>query len=98
MFTRWSHFRGLGSKSVFGRSAQKTKPIQKLTAAWLQKEMRNVETWARSNYSNEAELRELMTAPPMKAEQHAAITRKRIECRRMLEDAKEQRMASSELF
>lgn len=71
---------------------------EKPTAVLRHKEMQNVETWARSNYSNEAELRELMTAPPMKPEQHAAITRKRIECRRMLEDAKEQRKASSELF
>lgn len=42
-----------------------------------------------NNYTNMAQLKELMTAPPMTAEQHAAITRKRIKDRRMVEEARE---------
>ena len=38
---------------------------------------------------NMALLKDLMTVPPMTAEQHAAIMRKRIEQRRMLEEAKD---------
>jgi hypothetical protein len=38
---------------------------------------------------NMALLKDLMTAPPMTAEQHAAIMRKRIEQRRMVEEAKD---------
>jgi hypothetical protein len=45
----------------------------------------------KNNYSNTAQLKELMTAPPMTAEQHAAINRKRIKDRRMIEEAKEQK-------
>ena len=44
-----------------------------------------------NNYTNMAQLKELMTAPPMTAEQHAAITRKRIKDRRMVEEARELR-------
>lgn len=47
----------------------------------------------KSNYSNTAQLKELMTAPPMTAEQHAAIMRKRISHRRMVEEAKEMKQA-----
>ena len=36
----------------------------------------------KSNYSNIAQLKDLMTAPPMTAEQHAAVMRKRINKRR----------------
>jgi hypothetical protein len=43
----------------------------------------------RSNYSNTAQLKELMTAPPMTAAKHAELMRKRIAQRRMIEDAKE---------
>ena len=50
-----------------------------------------MDTHTKSNYTNMAELKELMTAPPMTAEQHAAITRKRIKDRRMLEEAKERK-------
>jgi hypothetical protein len=39
-----------------------------------------------------------MTAPPMTAEQHAAITRKRIKDRRMLEEAKERKHDDDNLF
>jgi len=56
-----------------------------------------LDTHTKSNYTNMAELKELMTAPPMTAEQHAAITRKRIRDRRMLEEAKE-RKNDDELF
>jgi ketol-acid reductoisomerase len=47
----------------------------------------------KSNYSNTAQLKDLMTVPPMTAEQHAEVMRKRIQSRRMLEEAKELRKA-----
>ena len=43
----------------------------------------------KNNYSQTALLKELMTVPPMTAEQHANVMRKRIKLRRMVEDAKE---------
>ena len=46
-----------------------------------------MDRFSRNNYSNSAHLKELMTAPPMTAEQHAAINRKRNELRRMIEEA-----------
>ncbi|MET0962092.1 MAG: hypothetical protein ABWY05_04635 [Noviherbaspirillum sp.] len=49
-------------------------------------------------YNNGARLKELMTASPMTAAQHAAINRKRIRDRRMLEDARERRSSANELF
>jgi hypothetical protein len=49
-------------------------------------------------YNNSARLKELMTASPMTAAQHAAINRKRIHDRRMLEDARERRSNANELF
>jgi hypothetical protein len=45
-----------------------------------------------------AQLKELMTAPPMSAERHAAIIRKRIKDRRMIEEAKELKSDNAELF
>lgn len=57
-----------------------------------------MDTHNKSNYANMARLKELMTAPPMTAEQHAAITRKRIQDRRMLEEAKERKTDDSSLF
>jgi len=42
-----------------------------------------LDRFIRNNYASTAQLKELMTAPPMTAEQHAAINRKRIEQRRM---------------
>ena len=39
----------------------------------------------KSNYSNVAQLKELMTAPPMTAAQHAEVMRKRIAHRRMVD-------------
>ncbi len=49
-------------------------------------------------YNNIARLKELMTASPMTAAQHAEINRKRIRDRRMLEDARERRSSANELF
>lgn len=50
----------------------------------------------KSNYSNIALLKDLMTVPPMTAERHAEVMRKRIAQRRMVEEAKELRQASAE--
>ena len=49
----------------------------------------------KSNYSNTAQLKELMTVPPMTAAQHAEVMRKRIQHRRMVEEAKELKKADS---
>jgi hypothetical protein len=57
----------------------------------LQKQLKDI-------YNNGARLKELMTARPMTAAQHAAINRKRIRDRRMLEDAREKRSSSKDLF
>jgi hypothetical protein len=48
----------------------------------------------RNNYSNVAQLKDLMTAPPMTAARHAELMRKRIAQRRMLEEARELKRAS----
>jgi len=47
----------------------------------------------KSNYMNTAQLKELMTAPPMTAARHAEVLRKRIAQRRMLEEARELKKA-----
>jgi len=52
----------------------------------------------KNNYSNIAQLKDLMTIPPMSAEQHAAVMRKRIEHRRKIEEAKELKLASGNGF
>ena len=52
----------------------------------------------KNNYSNTALLKELMTAPPMTAEQHAIIIRKRIKDRRMIEEAREKKTEDSNEF
>jgi hypothetical protein len=52
----------------------------------------------KNNYSNTALLKELMTAPPMTAEQHAIIIRKRIKDRRMIEEAREKKTEESNEF
>lgn len=57
-----------------------------------------MDTHTKSNYTNMAQLKELMTAPPMTAEQHAAIIRKRIKDRRMIEEAKERKSDNNNLF
>jgi len=49
----------------------------------------------KSNYSNAAQLKDLMTAPPMTAARHAEVMRKRIEQRRMVEEARELKKAQS---
>ena len=51
-----------------------------------------------NNYSNPAQLKDLMTAPPMTAAQHAEIMRKRNEQRRKIEDAREQRQAEKDMY
>jgi hypothetical protein len=43
----------------------------------------------KSNYSNTAQLKELMTAPPMSAARHAEVMRKRIAQRRKVEEARD---------
>ena len=57
-------------------------------------EYRNVGRLIKNNYDSTAQLKDLMTMPPMTAEQHAAVMRKRIEHRRMIEDAKELKTAN----
>jgi hypothetical protein len=52
----------------------------------------------RSNYSNQAQLKVLMTAPPMSAEKHAQVLRKRNVDRRSIEAEKELRRATFSLF
>lgn len=55
-----------------------------------------MERFSRNNYTSTAELKEMMTAPAMSAEEHAAINRKRIESRRMLEEAHEAKRAAAD--
>jgi hypothetical protein len=52
----------------------------------------------KSNYSNTAQLKDLMTVPPMTAAQHAEVMRKRIQHRRMVEEAKELKKADTWQF
>ncbi|WP_338849990.1 hypothetical protein V8J88_18520 [Massilia sp. W12] len=52
----------------------------------------------KSNYSNVAQLKELMTAPPMTREQHAAVMRRRIQKRRMLEEVRDLKSAVRSMF
>jgi hypothetical protein len=52
----------------------------------------------KSNYSNTALLKELMTAPPMSAARHAEVMRKRIAQRRMLEEARDLKRAIGEML
>jgi hypothetical protein len=52
----------------------------------------------KSNYSNTAQLKDLMTAPPMTAAKHAEVMRKRIAQRRMVEEAKELKKAAGDQF
>ena len=52
----------------------------------------------KNNYTNVAQLKDLTTMPPMTAERHAAIMRKRIEHRRMVEEANELKLVSDPLF
>ena len=49
----------------------------------------------KSNYSNTAPLKDLMTVPPMTAAQHAEVMRKRIAARHMLEEAREAKRTES---
>jgi hypothetical protein len=51
-----------------------------------------------NTYSNTAQLKDLMTVPPMTAAQHAEIMRKRNEQRRKIEDAREARKEEQERY
>ncbi len=61
-------------------------------------ELRKMSHLVRNNYSNMAQLKELMTVPPMTAEQHAAVMRKRNRDRRMIEEAREQKKEKNSQF
>jgi predicted transposase YdaD len=52
----------------------------------------------KSNYSNVAQLKDLMTVPPMTAAQHAEVMRKRIAHHRMVEEARDLKKASGSQF
>lgn len=52
----------------------------------------------KKDYNNTAPLKDLMTAPPMSPERHAAINRKRIQERRRLEDLRQQKADRNDLF
>ncbi|WP_179119271.1 hypothetical protein [Massilia sp. KIM] len=52
----------------------------------------------RNNYANTAQLKDLMTAPPMTAARHAEVMRERNARRRMLEEARELKKADDNLF
>lgn len=58
-------------------------------------EVTAVDRIIKNNYTSTAQLKELMTAPPMTAEQHAQLMRKRIAHRRMVEDARESHMQAN---
>jgi ribosomal protein S4 len=58
-------------------------------------ESRNLGRLIKNNYSNIAQLKELMSSPPMSAAQHAAIMKKRTEHRRMIEEARELKLATN---
>jgi len=51
-----------------------------------------------NNYSNTAQLKDLMTVPPMTAAKHAEIMRKRNDQRRKIEDAREQQKAERDPY
>lgn len=67
-------------------------------ATWYRNESRGFSRPMKSNYSNTAQLKDLMTVPPMTAAQHAEVMRKRIAHRRMVEEAKEMKKAESWQF
>jgi hypothetical protein len=50
----------------------------------------------RNNYANTAQLKELMTAPPMTAARHAEVMRQRNAKRRMIEEAREAKKADGQ--
>jgi hypothetical protein len=52
----------------------------------------------KSNYSNTAQLKELMTAPPMSAARHAEVMRKRIAQRRKVEEARDLKQAIGDVL
>lgn len=52
----------------------------------------------RNNYANTAQLKELMTAPPMTAARHAEVLRERNARRRMIEEAREAKKADDSAY
>lgn len=52
----------------------------------------------KSNYANTAQMKDLMTVPPMTAAQHAEVMRKRIAQRRMVEEARDLKYACGESY
>lgn len=52
----------------------------------------------RNNYANTAQLKDLMTAPPMTAARHAELMRERNARRRKLEEARELKKSEDILF
>jgi hypothetical protein len=52
----------------------------------------------RNNYANTAQLKELMTAPPMTAARHAEVMRQRNARRRMIEEARDAKKADDPMF
>ena len=52
----------------------------------------------RNNYANTAQLKDLMTAPPMTAARHAEVMRERNARRRKIEEARELKKADDDLF
>lgn len=85
-----------GTRRIAGASARRVGPMH--TTIRDPKGRLILEKQVKDVYNNSARLKELMTASPMTAAQHAAINRKRIRDRRMLEDARERRSSANELF
>lgn len=52
----------------------------------------------KNNYASVAQLKELMTTPPMTAQKHAEILRERIRARRKIEDERERKQALSNSY
>ena len=83
------------SNSVIGEFA-----LLQIDQSWLYliSGVTNLGRLIKNNYTNIAHLKALTTMPPMTAERHAAILRKRIEHRRMVEEARELKSAIDPLF
>lgn len=52
----------------------------------------------RNNYANTAQLKDLMTAPPMTAARHAEVLRERNARRRKLEEARDLKKSEASLY
>ena len=71
---------------------------QKVAHNQLCRRLRSAAFQMKHNYSNIAQLKDLMTVPPMTAAQHAQVLRKRIAQRRMVEEARDLKKASADQF